>query len=451
MVILLSLFPGLLRGQEPPPLDGGWSFPTNLNSWSFADTNTWESDLGDTPLSFTNLESTLLGNVFGSYSLWLDSSNPAWLRYRVQEGDGTTNLTVAVGTVSLWFAPNWASATTNQNGSGPGEWGRLIEVGAYTTNASYGWWSLYLDSGGTNLYFGAQTNSGDGAMTAYLSAPIDWATNEWHNLTLTYSATNTALYLDGELAASGAGVTVFPGPEVLTNGFGIGSDPDGLAQAHGVFDDLYTYDFPLDAGTAAATYNYLRPNYAINIFNVMAAIGSAPTVPPGPTVFNAISGPGYLQWAGNAPSCVTSSDVWLTNVTASLSGSGTNQTTTTTFEIAGGGDGLVYDVFATAALGPSDPAYGWAWLGQGYHCNVYTMTNLPPFSACLILGTGRDSDFDGLSDAYEKLVSQTDPYNADSDGDGLSDYYEVIAGLSPLTANSVPSLSAIAIPCCPVP
>lgn len=450
-VLLLCLFTRSLQAQGFPGEDEGSSFPTNLNSWSFWDTNEWHSDLDYPPISVTNLTVTWMGNVFGSYSVMLDSTNPASLRFKVQEDDSTTNLTVAVGTLSLWYAPNWASATTNQNGSGPGDWGRLVEVGAYTTNAGYGWWSLLLDAGGTNIYFMAQTNSGDGVTENYLTAPIDWATNEWHNLVLTYSATNTELYLDGELAASGAGVTVFPGPEVLTNGFGIGSDPDGWAQARGVFDDIYTYDFPWDSNTVDFVFSSFRSYYAINIFNTMAAIESAPTVPPGPTVFNAISGPGWLQWAGSAASCVTSSNVWLTNLTATLVGSGTNWTTSETFEIAGGGDGLVYDVFATAALGATDPAYGWAWLGQGYHCNKYTMTNLPPFSAYTILGTGLDSDFDGLTDAYESLVSKTDPYNADTDGDGLSDYYEVIAGLSPLTASTLPSLDSISIPTCAIP
>ena len=40
----------------------------------------------------------------------------------------------------FWFAPYWAG--TNEGGTGPGQWSRLIEVGSYTPDASYGWWSL---------------------------------------------------------------------------------------------------------------------------------------------------------------------------------------------------------------------------------------------------------------------------------------------------------------------
>jgi hypothetical protein len=51
------------------------------------------------------------------------------------------------------------------------------------------------------------------------------------------------------------------------------------------------------------------------------------------------------------------------------------------------------------------------------------------------LGTPKDSDGDGLTDAYELLVSKTNPYNADSNLDGLPDSWEVLLGLNPLTSN----------------
>jgi cell wall-associated NlpC family hydrolase len=47
-----------------------------------------------------------------------------------------------------------------------------------------------------------------------------------------------------------------------------------------------------------------------------------------------------------------------------------------------------------------------------------------------------DSDHDGLSDAYEKVVSHTDPLRADSDHDGLSDSTEAAFGLNPLDWDS---------------
>ena len=49
-----------------------------------------------------------------------------------------------------------------------------------------------------------------------------------------------------------------------------------------------------------------------------------------------------------------------------------------------------------------------------------------------------DSDGDGLSDDYEKMIG-TDPLNPDTDGDGLGDGVEVKMGLDPLTPNVITS------------
>ena len=149
----------------------------------------------------------------------------------------------------------------------------------------------------------------------------------------------------------------------------------------------------------------------------------------------------------NAASCsygTNAYNVWITNVTAKAVGSGTNVTMNLTFTIEGGADAVPYDVFANSVLGTGTNSLPWAWMGQGYHCNVYTLTNLPPTTCFLILGTPVDSDNDGLTDAYELLVSHTDPHNPDTDGDGVSDGDEVINGTDPRTANSaVPALFSI--------
>ena len=230
IIVLLLLCPvaGVLRASMLPP---GGSSSTNapLDSWSFNDTTNWVNDRGYAPVSFTNLNSSPLG---AGTALVVDSTNAAWLQYNIIENDGTTNLTVAEGSVMFWVAPHWAG--TNEGGTGPGVSGRLIEVGSYTDDASYGWWSLHMDPDGVNLYFAAQGS--DGSQTNYLSAPINWTTNRWHLIALTYStATNCALYIDGEWATNGPPTTCWPGPEVLTNGFFIGSASNGTAQAHAMF------------------------------------------------------------------------------------------------------------------------------------------------------------------------------------------------------------------------
>jgi hypothetical protein len=400
-----------------------------LNTWSFDDTNTWTSDLGYAPLAFTNLSSSLLGD---GPALVLDSTNSAVLTYRVVEANSTTNLTVSQGTLMAWFAPaSWSS--TNLSGTGPRDWGRLIEIGSYTSNASYGWWSLYLDTDGANIYFAAQTNNGSQAV--YLSAPVSLDTNAWTHLALTYSATNSALYVDGVLVTNGLPVTLWPGPDVLSHGFCLLSDTNGTSQAHGMLDDLVTYDHPVGAATVLGTYSFESMYYYANPFN-FANISPAPSSPAIAPTFSAITGAGNLHYLGTNSSCISSSNVWITNLTASITSTGT---VNIKFMAAGGSNGLPYDVFAAGQItSTSVTNWQWAWMGQCYPCvtNLLTITNLPASSAYLILGWPGDPDGDGLSTAYEMLVSHTNPYVPDTSGDGMLDGWKVLWGLNPTVNNT---------------
>jgi len=408
---------------------------TLLDSWSFRDSTNWPSDNRDAPVSFTNLAGSDLGDGF---SLVVDSPSPAWLQYHVVETSGATNFSPAVGTISFWFAPeSWSS--TNAGGPGPGESGRLFEVGSYTTNSSFGWWSLYVDPAGNNLYFSTQTNDLSSTSTTYLAVPITWKTNYFHNVVVTYSATNTALYLDGGLATNGPGLTVYPGPNALAKGLFIGSDSNGVAQAHGLFNNVVTYNAPLDSGTIRGLFQSEYPYYLMNPVNrAMALLTSANSTPADMAAYNAISGAGYLQWVANLTNCVSSANalqVWVTNVLAATAGDGSM---TVTFTIAGGQDNVPYDVFANSVLGfPPCSSPAWAWLGQGCHCTTYRLTGLPNGTVYLILCTPQDSDGDGLTDAYELLASKTDPHNPDTSGDGMADSDKVLLNLNPLSSNPV--------------
>ena len=427
---LLCISNGL--AQMPPGAGGGKSSPIYyaLNSWSFYDQTNWTSDHGYAPVSFTNLGFSYLGN--GS-SLVVDTNIPAWLQYNVFENDGATNMTVDQGTVMFWFAPgSWAS--TNTGGTGPGEFGRLLEVGSYTPDSSYGLWSIYVDDVGQNIYFSAQTNDLSSNLTTYVSSPISWTINYFHFVALTYSATNTALYLDGSLVTNGPGVTVYPGLDVLTNGFCLGSDSNGVYQAHGLFNSVVTCNTPMDGDTIQQIYSRTYPFYMINPENramfTMSSANSSPSTGATPDV---ITGLGNLQWVGSvAPNYSTNANIiWITNIVVSAAGSGTENVT---FTIQGGLPGYYYDVFATGAFEAPLPNAIWFWMGQGNSGNIYTVP-ITSGNAFLILGTPQDSDGDGLTDAYENLVSHTDPHNAYSNLDGILDGWDILLGLDPHTAN----------------
>jgi len=88
----------------------------------------------------------------------------------------------------------------------------------------------------------------------------------------------------------------------------------------------------------------------------------------------------------------------------------------------------VYDLFLTTNLSPSVPGLNltnWLWLlrtepGQ----SNLVVTNLTAAQCFFRLGTTNDPDGDGLSTAFEKLISHSNPTNADTYGNGLPDGWQ---------------------------
>jgi Concanavalin A-like lectin/glucanases superfamily/Alpha/beta hydrolase of unknown function (DUF900) len=396
----------------PPPL----GYP--LDWWRFDDTN-WLTVSGYAPTSFTNL--TLISD-WDTNALQVDSTNAAWLQYPVVEPDGHTNLPIIYGSARFWFLPNWIS--TNQGGAGPGVWARLIDVGAYTTNASYGWWSLYLNPSGDDLFFSAQTNSG--VTTNYCFVPISWDNATWHQIALTYSSTDIAIYLDGVLATNGPGLSVWPGPEVLSNGFFIGSDGNGIAQAHGQFDDLWTFDYPLDSNDIAANFAY---------FASLANPGFGPDdgglLPPGDS--GGGGGGGDDGGSGFTEPTYTSNELWLaifppgTNSYATNTNSGT-MTVVLNNTIAD----IAYELFSATNLTATNISWASEQTVIGSELTNYTVAIIPMKGRTNLflkaLAATLDSDGDGLPDWWETLYSTTNfplsPTNADTGSTGVPDGYK---------------------------
>ena len=232
-----------------------------LAHWRFDDTNTWVGEEGQLPLLATNVTGV---PSWSSHAVLVDGVNPSMLAYNVVETNGNTNINCQTGSLLFWFKPDWSSADVG--GNGPGHWGRLIEMGdndpdlsnnSWMGDSTNGWWALYLSPDGTQLSFGTSTNGGG---MANLSANISWFSNEWYQIALTYSPAGSALYVDGELLADGAGVACHPDTNELANGFRIGSDLSGSNQAEGAFDELQIFDYPLSPATAA-TYDSQIPDW----------------------------------------------------------------------------------------------------------------------------------------------------------------------------------------------
>ena len=429
---LLALLPWTARAIDGPPGPGGGSsWPTPLDSWTFYDNSNWTDVYGDAPISFTNLSWSPLGD---GASLVVETNVLAWLDYEIyQTNVGATNLVAnGPGSITFWYGPGWA--TTN---GGPGDWSQLINVGEWTSNSSYGYWGLSIDAAGSNIWFSSQDGAGD---SYRLSAPISWTTNYFHFIALSYSSTNVTLYLDGQLATNDpGGLSIWPGTNALSGGVYFGSDTNGSYQANGLFNLVQTYNTPLDSNTVQGLFGSQIIWYEISPWNIpymsSAQANENSYDFTNSTIPDVITGAGDLQWDGIAANCVYNANpyyVWITNVIATPTNNGAMNVT---FSIDGGQAGYMYDVFATSALQNPLPNATWAWMGQGAACNTYTLTNItttaadPVFgstAAFLILGTPEDSDGDGLTDAYELLVSHSNPTNYSTDGTGMADGWEVL-------------------------
>jgi len=208
-----------------------------LAHFPFDDTHSWMGENGQVPLIANNVSGTV--GVIGN-AVRVDCPSAAILQYHDVETNGMANILCSQGSVRFWFKPDWTSSTAG--GAGPGSAGRLIELGQYETNLTTGWWALYLDAGGNNLLFATASN---GVVVTNVSANISWTSNQWYQVVLTYSPTNTILYTNLCAAASGTGVAYYPNAADRSAGIRIGSDSTGNNQAHGTFDELETFNYPL--------------------------------------------------------------------------------------------------------------------------------------------------------------------------------------------------------------
>jgi hypothetical protein len=103
--------------------------------------------------------------------------------------------------------------------------------------------------------------------------------------------------------------------------------------------------------------------------------------------------------------------------------------------ISGQDPSVPYDIYYTTNLAPT---IQWALVSHGVVGQTnYVFANSFGGSPTVffIVGSGADTDGDGLTDGYEALVSHTNPFNADTDGDGMSDGWEIAHGLNPLVSD----------------
>lgn len=221
-----------------------------LGHWRF-DTSAFVGDEGQVPLHLN------VTNVAGwNGNVARQSSAPyTGLRYRDVETNGNANFNCRNGTVRFWYRPSWTSAALG--GTGPQTWARIIELGGWSSDAMYGWWELGLDPSGNEISFGSHSN---GIGHTYIPPGglnhlyFNWQAGRWYQITLTYSPTNSVLYINGEVIGTGYGIQNYPDATKRAIGFNLGMDVGGGQQLQGDYDEMETFNYPLDPKTVYAEF-----------------------------------------------------------------------------------------------------------------------------------------------------------------------------------------------------
>lgn len=371
--ILSFLGASVCRGANPPPVPV--SEGTILNIWQF-DTTNGISVFGTAPNAWEGV------NTVASWSGNAAEMVGATGKIQYPESGPTSreNIRCDHGSVMFWFRPSWNSGSTTSDG--PQGYGRFIELGTASEDAE-GWWSLYLDPTGSKLYFSGQR---DGQQADYLTADINWSSNQWRFVALTYTATNSTLYIDGQVATNGSGVLYWPDEDVRANqGFSVGSSGSGQDLAKGQFEELATFDYPISLDFIDMVYDLTVALYG-GSWPFLASSGFASQ--------QAFSMSGGALMSAGLGGCAPSALTFLHPI---------YQGTNVVLEFTGHDPTSAHDLFTTTNF------ISWSYFGQvPAGTTNFTVPTLS--EEFFLLGTMQDSDNDGVTDAYEKKIALTDPY-----------------------------------------
>jgi hypothetical protein len=149
-------------------------------------------------------DSALLAESWSGYALVRDNLSTAGPVVIPVAGTGKApNVASGYGAIRFWISSSWSTASEKSGGQGPGQYARLLEMGNWSGNVPEAWWSLYVNETGDTIYFSGQ---GQGGAMDFLKAPVAFQAGEWRMVTACYSPTNTGLWLDDQLLATGEGM-----------------------------------------------------------------------------------------------------------------------------------------------------------------------------------------------------------------------------------------------------
>lgn len=411
LCLLLVVATNLATAAPRPPI---LPFPElTLKSWKF-DYPELVTAEGLGAHIATNL---WLAESWSGYSLNMTASGALLLTPAVK--GYYSNIKSGSGTIRLWFAPNWSSASAG--GSGPGDWATLFELAQTNTVTNPFGFALAIDPAGTNLVAAVNTTTGAFNLVQY---PINWATGVWHQIAFVYWTEGVALMVDDSPEQSAATVPPWPTSSVWNqSAFSLGSAFDASQLAQGQLDEIHTFGYALPTNYLTWTYQLYAPIAALGPLSeeewgAQTSSMSPPCDPCPPGDTN--SEPKNLESKIATNGFRFAAIPYITNGTSYV-----------TKLLDTGSSSRAYQVFQTLQLQSIPSNTVWTLAANGglgvtnFNLSFSTNTTNASFLAARVT----DYDGDGFSDAFETLVSpKTDPkvFN-DTNGDGLSENFFSIA------------------------
>jgi hypothetical protein len=241
LTILNMVVPVSARPRNPLP-----PWPENaLLHWQFDDPLTFK----DRMFAPSVIDTSIWNEGWSGYSLNRDGVRMSPVGLPLHTTNGIPLVAPYEGTIRFWFAPQWKSS------HGPGSMGRLLEMSSGTRRNDPIWWALYVTPNGDSINLACQTDRG---LVDVMSVEIDWLQGQWHLIALTYSPTNTTLYLDGLAMAEGNGFPEMTDEDKEMARLIIGSDNQGRSAAKGNYDEFTTFDHQYRAWQLNMYYQALR-------------------------------------------------------------------------------------------------------------------------------------------------------------------------------------------------
>jgi alpha-tubulin suppressor-like RCC1 family protein len=305
------------------------------------------------------------------------------------DSTGYTNVTCDTGgSLRLWLRPYWSSESVT-NGSSPGTTATVLELDAVSGGESALAWSLQISADGNTLGLFAETGSG---LQEVLQAPIAWQAGQSHCLVLDYGPYGTMFYVDGSVAAQGAGLPSIP---VSVGQLVIGSTLAGTNTAGADFDEFFSFNRLLTAFDVGMYYQWYSGQAALGPISdeEQARWGQRRRG----TQMASILSPGNVYDPDQDSGCPTGGPVYITNLVPSVDA---YSNVLLSMDIQGGTNGVLYDIYSTTNLSGAPFPSGWNWICQVETCNSYILSNQPPNAAfyvpalprtTLVVGWGDDT------------------------------------------------------------